>query len=195
MKPGVVCDPAKKGIAMKKLALFLTLVAVLSCGAYLYRHRFATSLHAPNVPVARRCATLKPGMRRIGQGYGFQVDVPLPKIGVSEGMSDAPPLKHVFALTPHGSPSALKISFGAPESEGVDPLVVFSKHLEKRRMLDDKGHLIGEDAWGYVGTGERFRRVHVGASIDLTYDFVNQRDSELFDEIIDSLCILPPPTP
>jgi len=103
-----------------------------------------------------------------------------------------PPFDHGFDLTPKNSTSVLDISFGPPSTQGaaVDPSLVFSDHIEKRNIFDDKGQLIGEDNWGYLKSGERWRQVHLRGSAYVKYGFVDEKDAKLFDQVINSACRL-----
>ena len=149
---------------------------------------------APPVPVVSSCKKLKMGMRRIGNQDGFQFDFPLSNFTISEGTSDAVPIVHGFELGTKNSASVLEISFGSQSMSGaVDPSRILSDHIEKRTIVDDKGQPIGEDYWGYLRSGERWRRVQLRGSAIAKYDFVNERQAELFDRVISSACLLSAP--
>ncbi len=175
---------------MKRRWWFITALGVIFvCGAY-FRFAIMRPL-APTVPHLSSCKALGPGMRRIGD-RGLQFDVPTSDLTISEGTSDAAPLVHGFGLRPKESKSSLNIEFG-PQSLGsmmVDPAVTFSKHVEKRSIVDDKGKSIGEDEWGYLDSGERWRHARFwGALGTAKYGFVNKNEAELFDRVINSVCI------
>jgi hypothetical protein len=148
----------------------------------------------PVVPVVSVCKPLKPGMKRIGNQYGIQFDVATKDLSIHEGVEDAPPSAHGFYLGINGSKSGLNISFG-PLVFGMatvsDPDSTFLERIEKRNIMDETGHPIGEDYWGYLKTGERWRRVWLfKGGILAKYGFVDKNDAETFDRVIESACFL-----
>ncbi len=177
-----------------KLWLIVTMGILLLCAAY-FHFVIGKKALAPIVPVVSSCNSLGPGMRRIGDQYGFQFDVPIKDFAISEGTSDAIPVVHGFDLKLKNGVSVLGISFGsrATESIPVDPASVFSNHVEKRSIFDDKGEPIGEDDWGYLDSGERWRRIQLRGRGVAKYNFVNEKEAELFDRVISSVCLLPAP--
>jgi hypothetical protein len=148
----------------------------------------------PILPVVSVCKPLKPGMRRIGNNYGIQFDFDNSHLSVHERVEDAPPFAHGFYLQPSGGKSGLNISFGPLNlSEGTvsDPDAAFLEHLEKRTIVDETGHPVGEDHWGYLETGERWRRVWLfKGGILAKYGFVGKNYAETFDRVIESACLL-----
>jgi len=147
-------------------------------------------------------------MRRIGNQYGFQFDVPVKYFTTHEGASDAPPLVHGFSFGLENGRSYLNISWGSlsmTESlRPVPPGLTDFAPGEKRKIFDDKGNLIGEDSWGYLDNGERWRRVRLIGWVVASYGSVNEKDvasygsvhekdAELFDRVISSACLLSAP--
>jgi hypothetical protein len=162
--------------------------AFLACGAYLIVRRPV----APAVPHLSRCKALGPGMRRIGD-RGLQFDVSTSDLIITEGTSDAAPLVHGFDLKPANSTSVLTIEFGwrPLDSLTADPALTLSKHVEKRSIFDEKGKSIGEDDWGYLDSGERWRRIRFSGIGTAKYGFVNKSEAETFDEVVNSVCLAP----
>ena len=99
-------------------------------------------------------------MRRVGD-RGIQFDVSTKDFSISEGSSDTAPFVHGFDLVPKQSNAILEIEFGWRPMESItpDPTLTFLKRIERRAIFDDKGKPIGEDKWGYLDTGERWRSV------------------------------------
>jgi len=167
----------------------------LVCATYVY-FVLNRKPSAPIAPVVTSCNITKPGMRRIGDQFGLQFDVPAANFTIGKWMPDAPPIVLGFDVRGKNSTSLLTISFDPPENISVvDPASVFAEHAEKRNVFDEKGHVIGEDSWSYLYSGERSRRVQLrGGRAVAKYDFVNERDAESFDQIIGSACLLSVPT-
>ena len=159
--------------------------------------------HAPAVSAVSSCKEPKPEMRRIGEQYGFQFDVPVAGfiVNVNEGASDTPlQPAHGFNVRPKNSDSILAIGWGgfrtAKESMGPDdPILDLANHVKKRRVFDDNGNPIGEDSWGYLINGDRWRRVRLIGRLEVSYSSVRERDAVLFDEVINSTCRLFPTSP
>ena len=78
------------------------------------------------------------------------------------------------------------------ESMALDPARIISDHVEKRSMLDYAGRPIGENYWGYLSTGERWRQARFfKGGVVAKYGLVNEKEAELFDRVISSVCLLP----
>jgi hypothetical protein len=181
--------------AKARVWLIVTIGVIVFCAAYFHVVASKKPL-APTVPVVSVCKGLEPGMRRIGNQYGFQFDVATPDFTVHEGTSDTIPVVHGFHLTPKDSVYAFDISFGQRpmKSMAVDPALTFAKHSEKRSIVDYAGQPIGEDYWGYLNTGERWRQVRLfKGGVVAKYGFVKKKEAELFDRVISSACLLPNP--
>ena len=106
-----------------------------------------------------------------------------------------PPFEHGFSLRTSDGKSGLNISFGPLDiREGTvsDPDTTVLNHLEKRTVVDQAERPIGEDYWGYLNSGEHWRRVwFFKGGILAKYGFVRKEDAEMFDRVIESACILP----
>jgi hypothetical protein len=174
---------------LPRLGVIISAGLLLSSLIYLAIHNKRA---APVAPVIATCETLKPGLglRRIGEQEGLQFDILEREFRIHEGTQDAPPFVHAFYIRPQHSESSLNISFGPPEWEGVrDPDLAVLNHLEKRNVLDKADHQVGEDDWGYLRTRERWRRVQFRGGT-AKYRFVSRKDADLFDQVIDSVCVL-----
>jgi len=193
-----------KGVPMRELFpgkwstpwVFAALLTALICAVSIYVLFFPLGKNqlAPAVPVISACKELAPGMRRIGNRYGIQFDVPKNEFTFGEGRSDAGPLVGGFDLSTKNGHSLLVISTRRPlENVAIDPVRVMSKHVEKRTILDDKGLPIGEDNWGYLSSGERWRKVQFQGMVAARYSLVSETEARLFDQVINSACFLPAP--
>jgi len=166
-------------------------VLLVACGTYLYL-RFALRPSIPSVPVVAICKPLPPGMRRIGNRDGFQFDADTADFEIRQRMPDAPPTYDSFSLRPKNSKSILLISFGSDatiQPVTVDPDVVFSEHHLRRRILDEEGHVKGEEYWGYLERGKIWRRIHLPGDVNANYRNANDTDAHRFDRLIDSVCV------
>lgn len=173
---------------------------------------------APALPVVSSCKELKPGMRRISEQYafqfnapkkdqyGFQFDVPEKDFTIHEGTQDAPPGLHGFSLNlKKNSASFMAIEQAEPATMGSVPVplaLIDSGPVGKRMIFDEEGNTVGEDSWGYLDGGERWRRVRLRGRIVVRYGSVNEKDAarygsvhkndaESFDQVISSACISP----
>jgi hypothetical protein len=176
-----------------RLAILATIAIALVCLGY-FRVIAYKKPHAPKPPTIAVCEPLKPGIRRLGDPYGFQFDVSVQDFSIVEGTQDMPPFAHGFAAIPRNSMSALNISYGSGEGlrgANPDPIFTFSEHWEKRDIINDKRQVVGEDYWGYLDRQKIWRRIHLKGRVNARYDSVNQRDAELFDKVISSACFLP----
>jgi len=202
---------------MKKLIIVATGVLLLAV-AYLQFRSDKTKPLAPKVPVVSSCKELKPEMRRIAVGPGlrwravgtqadFQFDIPIERFTPIKDLSpsDTPVGPSGFSLRLRNSASLLEIWWN-PESDesmkpAVNPALIYSGPVENRRIFDDKGSPVGEDSWGFWGDGEFWRRVRLRRSVIVRYGSINsgdvasygsvhEKDAELFDQVISSVCRL-----
>jgi hypothetical protein len=177
---------------MKWFAASTAIIVV--CVAYLYLAREKPS--APPILHLSACKGVERGARRIGDQYGIQFDIPEKSFAIAEGTSDAIPVMRGFHIKPQNSSSALEIYFGQRPLQTMvsNSALTFSRHVDKRSVFDATGHVVGQDYWGYLGTGERSREVqffHGGAIAK--YQFISRREADLFDSVISSACFLSPP--
>jgi|GEM_PF-5907739 len=177
-----------------RLRLIAIAGILLLCLAYFYLI-FNKKPLAPAPPVVSKCKDLGLGVKRMGGLDGFQFDAFVRDFTIIEGTQDIPPFAHGFALTPKKGVSALDISFGQRPIENMaeDPTLLLSDHVDERRVFDDQGHPIGDDYWGYLKSGERWRRVRLfKGGVVAKYGLVNEKDARLFDRVISTGCLLSP---
>lgn len=170
---------------------------LLAVGGYLYLSHSKTVPKTPTVPVpvVSSCTGLSPGTRRVGakagDPYMLQFSVPEAKVRIREGVTDAPPLIYGFDIRPQGGESLLTISYGPPRNAGVEPARGTDSRVEKRVVVDDAGHSVGEDDLRYLNTGARSRNAVFQGWVSAQYLSVSDQDAALFDQIINSACLLP----
>jgi hypothetical protein len=193
-------QPARSSESKQWLFVSTAAIALLvGLGGYLYLSRTSIVPKTPTVPVpvVSTCKDLSPGTRRVGaragDRYMLQFAVPEAKVRIREGVTDAPPLIYGFDIRPQGGESILTISYGPPSNGGVDSARGAYSRVEKRVVLDDTGHSVGEDDLRYLntGTGTRSRRVLFQGWITAEYGHVSDEYAALFDQIINSACLLP----
>ena len=154
----------------------------------------------PLLPVVSVCKEVAPGMSRIGarpgDRYLLQFDVPVKSVSVHEGAEDAPPFAYGSGIRSQAErESFLEISYGPQRNwPDVDRKRAGSVRVVKRIIVDDQGHPVGEDNWGYLEPERRWRHTRFQGWVQAEYGFVNGKDADLFDEIIKSACLLPPPS-
>jgi hypothetical protein len=180
--------------------LFVSTAAIallVALGGYLYLSRTSILPKAPTVPVpvVSTCKDLSPGTKRVGakagDRYMLQFAVPVTKVRIREGVTDAPPLIYGFDIKPQGGESLLTISYGAPTSNGVNSARGAYSRVENRTVVDDTGQGVGEDDLSYLNTGTHSRRVLFQGWVTAQYRSVSEGDAAFFDQIINSACLLP----
>jgi hypothetical protein len=132
-------------------------------------------------------------MRRIGNRSGIQFDVPTKDFMLWEGGEDLPPLEGSFDLSPkngQNSHSVLNIFLEQPPRPMTMAIGAFAR-IEKRPVLDDQGHVVGEDTWGYQSSEKRWRTVEFPGFVAAQYSLINGTDARLFDSVISSACLAP----
>jgi hypothetical protein len=80
---------------------------------------------------------------------------------------------------------------------------VFSEHFEERDVRDAYGRVAGSDRWGYwkngedkwgnLTSGKRWRLIKFAGGEEVGYLPTSPQEALLFDQIINSACLLPVP--
>ena len=203
----------KQSLGRIRLGIPATIgVFVLSAAYFSYFVLYKKPL-VPAPLTVSDCKELKPGMRRITEVYpfqpngpasGFHFDVPVEDFTIREGMSDAPPFLHGFGIR-HRDGASMSIHQIDTESLGripIPPALIDSGPVEKQNVLDEQGNIVGEDSWGYLESGELWRRVRLRGRIVVSYGVLREKDvaiygsvraqdAERFDRIIGSVCVAP----
>lgn len=173
-----------------RIWVLIGIVVALICAGLFILVR-SKNPQAPPVPVISDCKPLATGMRRVGSGPGIQFDVLTSGFRISEGATDAAPFIHGFDVKEKTGLSALQIDFGpAGALVDVDPAATFSTHVERRTIFDNHRKPVGQDTWGYLSSGERWRRVHLKGFAHLKYGLVQANEAERFDQVISSACLV-----
>lgn len=127
-------------------------------------------------------------MQRIRSDFGTEFEVSESVFAVQANLRDMPPGK-LYVVTLRNTSSKMiiwhdddlfsKLKSGFP---------VFSKRIERRLIRSTNGHIVGEDSWGYLRTGEQWRYVSFLTGDAVGYQPVPARQAALFDEVIGSAC-------
>ena len=185
---------------LRLIVAIVTLSLLVLCLAYFHfqvpGEKKSLTVASPPIPVVSVCRELAPGMKRIGASpgdrYMLQFDIPVNEVRVREGVTDAPPIVYGFDISLRVGESLLVISYG-PQSNypTVDRERASSTRTVKRIVVDDQGRSVGEDDWGYLDPERRWRRARFQGWVQAEYGLVNEKDAVLFDQIINSACLVP----
>jgi hypothetical protein len=142
------------------------------------------------VPV---CGRQQNGQRRIGWGrYGVQFVVGV-KARIQGGKPDVDYVRYVLTLPK--SKSHLEFWFGpyAISAEPDDDQFENSVGFAERNLAGQDGKLLGAESWGHLKMGGRWRQTAVVAQGGALYRNAQADDAHVFDQIIESVCIVPYP--
>jgi hypothetical protein len=188
---------------LRLIVAIVTLSFLVLCLAYFHFHtngdKKPLTVAVPPIPVVSVCKELASGMKRIGASpgdrYMLQFDIPVNEVRVHEGAADMPPFEYGFGIRPQaGGESLLRITYGPQQnSMDVDRRRASSVRIVKRIIVDGQGRSVGEDDWGYPDPEKRWRRARFQGWVEAEYGFVNKKDADLFDQVINSACLLPGP--
>lgn len=99
-------------------------------------------------------------------------------------------------ITHRGDRQGAKLEIGFGEvgfSREIGALSTFSEFSALRDIRTIEGRTIGKDRWGYVKGGDRWRLVEFVWGDVVGYRASPVREAALWDNIIDSACLLPQP--
>jgi hypothetical protein len=173
-------------------ARMLPTAFVVIAGASPVRIVMAPDLNEFTVPV---CSELAPTGNQFGGGENnLRFTVPRSGERVSRGQRDVDYIEYAVK-TRHGH-SYLALWFGAtafsPEPEGDE--IGESSDLSQRNLVTVHGDVIGEDSRGSEPNGTKWRHAGIVGS-GAEYRNASAEDVPLFDQIINSMCIVRSPNP
>jgi hypothetical protein len=180
---------------MKSQILFA--VALLSAS---FINPFVLAARTPQAPRAftiSPCREVPPNIHRIAARLPFpdaiEFDVPYTDFGVQSGIQDMPPGEaHLVAL--RGRNERLEISnFGLSFEKELAGFSAHSVHVYQRIIRTSHGRKIGEDHWGYLKTGERWRYLRFTRGEEDGYRPMLPKYADLLDKVMNSACLTPPP--
>lgn len=138
------------------------------------------------------CGEVGPHQRRIGWGrHGLQFNVAKSAFRILGGKPDVDYSRYVVKSKTDGA--YLELWFGgyAMSELPEDDKFVSSDKYEQRNVTAPDGRLLGMDSWGRLHDGRQWRQTAVLGAGGSRYQNVTARDVELFDEIVNSLCLIP----
>jgi hypothetical protein len=140
------------------------------------------------------CSRTRFNHRQIGWGReGMHFTVPKDGARVSGGKPDVDYVEYV--IKPNKGEAYLELWFGrnAFSAEPDDEQFVESVSFSQRNLLTSNGETMGEDSWGQLKSGLSWRHTG-GLGSGARYRDANKDEAHLFDQIIDSICMVPHPT-
>jgi hypothetical protein len=179
---GTVLHFWKKGFQPKAL--------VISASDSMLRIAMDSSRSERTVPA---CGPEQNGQKRVGWGkYGLQFTVPEKGANIKSGKPDVDYVRYVLILPK--SKSYLEFWFGvyAMSAEPNDELLVKSLDFTQ---LSLGGEGIGEDSRGHLKRGRNWRQTAIIGQGGAIYRDVPLEEARVFDQIIESMCIIPYPEP
>jgi hypothetical protein len=175
----------------------LIAVALLSV---FFIYPFVLAARTPQTPRALTispCQEVPPNMRRIAANLPFpdaiEFDVPYTDFGVQSGTRDMPP-GQVHLVTLRGRNERLEISnFELSFEKELVGFSAHSAHVYQSAIRTSHGRKIGEDHWGYLKTGERWRYLRFTRGEEDGYRPMLPKYANLLDNVINSACLAPVP--
>jgi hypothetical protein len=130
-------------------------------------------------------------MHRIDSDFGTQFDLSEKDFVVHSGLRDMPPgMLYVVTLKSRSTNMVVWRDDGI-FNELKSAFPVFSEHVEERVVRTPTGHIVGEDRWGYLKSGERWRYVTFSRGDAVGYRPTRPKEASLLDQAISSACLLP----
>lgn len=176
----------------------LIAVALLSA-SFIYPFVLAArTQQAPRALTISPCREVPPNMHRFSARLvifpdAVEFDVPETDFMVESGTRDMP-VGEVHLITIRGRSERLELSNERLSFE--KELVGFSAHsvhVYQSAIRTSHGRKIGEDHWGYLKTGERWRYLRFTRGEEDGYRPMLPKDADLLDKVISSACLAPVP--
>jgi hypothetical protein len=175
------------------------LIAVVLLSAFF----ICTCVLAARAPQASRaltispCREIPPHTHRISARLPFpdaiEFDVPETDFVVESATQDMPP-GEVDVVSPRGRNERLEISnFDLSFEKELPGFSAHSVHVYQSAIRTSDGRKIGEDHWGYLKTGERWRYLRFTREEEDGYRPMLPKYADLLDKVISSACLTPVP--
>ena len=165
----------------------LGLVLIFSVLLYLFCKNIP---YPPRAVVLSVCRSSTNGVRRIQANFGTQFDVSQSLFTVEAGMRDMPPGTLYVVTLKNGRNNMVVWQNDEIFSELKSGV---SNPVGERQIRSTNGIIVGEDRWGYLNDGDRWRYVRFFIGDAVGYQPVSPRQAALFDQIISSACVSPGP--
>jgi hypothetical protein len=134
------------------------------------------------------CQKPAPGTHRIVSDFGTRFDVSEQAFTIETNLQDMPPGK-LYVVKQKGTNANLVVWHDEDALKDLKtPFPVISEHLESRPIRTVKGRVVGEDRWGYLKSGERWRYVRFFAGDAVGYSPVPPNRTGGLDQIIGTAC-------
>jgi hypothetical protein len=138
---------------------------------------------------APRCGPKKSGIKRIGGRVAF--DVPSREVHILGGKTDVDYVG--YTIKPKTGNSYLQFWFGpyAISEDPHDEDFLDSVSFSQKRIVEAEIGIAGIDSRGRKRNGETWRQAVVAGEGGARYTAYTDKDVDLFDRIVDSICVVP----
>jgi len=142
------------------------------------------------VPTCKQPANARKEVSWGEYGVHFAVNA---KAKLRGGKPDVDYVRYVLTLPK--SKSYLEFWFGpyAMNPEPDDELFMGSSDFSQRNLRNADGKVFGEDGRGHLKSGGNWRHFAIFGEGGALYRDASEQDAQIFDQIIDSVCIVPGP--
>jgi hypothetical protein len=139
------------------------------------------------------CGVVSRGQKRIGWGkYGLQFNVLKRAVNISGGKTDVDYVHYV--IKPKAGEGWLELWFGVNAmGELPDDDQFVSSERYSHRNVFAPGMTVGLDSWGETRGGGEWRQTAVAAFGGAKYRSASPEQTRLFDEVVNSMCMVPFP--
>jgi hypothetical protein len=154
--------------------------------------------HAPRALTISPCREVPPNMHRISARLlifpdAVEFDVP-ETIFVLKSMTQDSPPGEVHFVRVRDRNEGLEISnFGLSFEKDLAGFAAHSAHAYQTTIRTSHGRKIGEDHWGYLKTGERWRYLKFTRAEEDGYRPMPPKYADLLDNVLSSACLAPAP--
>jgi hypothetical protein len=174
-------------VTMRIAISVFTLILLLSASSAETQEGSVATTRIPS------CGKPQSGHKLVRWGkYGLQFSVPKHGVKVLRGRPDVDYVR--FAIKPNDADVTLVLEFGgmAMSPEPGRETLNTSASFTQTKLLDSKGATIGIDSRGETHEHTRWRRFTIGAE-GAVYENVSAAHAALFDQIVESACLIPYP--
>jgi hypothetical protein len=188
----------KPSTGVSRIKLEIPIVVALFSASFICTCVLAASTpHTPRALTISPCREVPPTVHRIAASLPFpdaiEFDVPYTDFGVQSGTRDMPP-GQVHLVTVRSRNERLEISnFELSFEKELAGFSAHSVHVYQSAIRTSHGRKIGEDHWGYLKTGERWRYLRFTRGEEDGYRPMLPKYADLLDNVLSSACLAPVP--